>query len=85
MTVAILALNRLVEIRSQWLADVLFRGRRCWLWLLGPLLYGLLGTTSWDVPLIYNTEWSVYLFNINMEDGAVVVGLLSGFGPPNSF
>lgn len=78
MTVALLALNRYVEMRSPWLADVLFRGQRCWLWLLGPLFYGLLGTTSWDLPLIYNTEWSVYLFQINMEEGSAVVGHWGG-------
>src|SRR4051812_22780899 len=57
---ALLAFNRYVELRSSSLAERLFAGNKCWLWLMGPLLYGIALSTSIDVPPIYNSVSSVF-------------------------
>jgi len=69
-TCVVLALNRCVEIHSQDHARVLFNGYRVYLWLIPTLLYGFLFTTTLVVPPIYNSEWSVYYFQIDFSPEA---------------
>lgn len=68
MTVVLLALNRYIELRSASTADRLFGGGRCWLWLVPPVVYGLALSSSADLPVIYNSVWSVYLFQIDLRE-----------------
>jgi len=65
--VVVLALNRLIELKSSPLARRLFSGRRCWLWLIPPVVYGVVGTTDWDLPTIWNSIYLVYLFEIDFH------------------
>ena len=70
MTCVILATNRCIEIHSSKQANELFKGNRVWLWLIAPLVYGFLFSTLLDVPPVYNSVWSVYLFQIDFSPGA---------------
>jgi hypothetical protein len=61
---AVLALNRYIELKWPFMATKLFSGNRCWLWLVPCFIYGLVGTTDWDLPTIWNSVHLVYLFQI---------------------
>lgn len=75
MTVVTLAVNRYLELRSSELCTRLFNGNKCWLWLLPPMFYGLCLSSSIDLPMIYNSEWSAYMFQIDLRPGAPLVSL----------
>src|SRR3954463_12373260 len=65
MSCVILALNRLVELKSYKMAERLFGGQRVWLWMLGPFLYAtVIFLSPIDIPPIYNTVYSVFFFQI---------------------
>ena len=68
MMVTLLAFNRYVEVCNPPVAERLFSGNRSWWWLLAPVLYGLALSTSVDVPPIYNSQWSVFLFEIEPRE-----------------
>lgn len=68
MAGVLLAFNRLVDMKWPRLGDRLFAGGRTWLWLLGPVAYGVLAASSIDLPPIYNSVWSVYLFHRQLLD-----------------
>uniref|UniRef100_A0A915E2Y3 7TM GPCR serpentine receptor class x (Srx) domain-containing protein n=1 Tax=Ditylenchus dipsaci TaxID=166011 RepID=A0A915E2Y3_9BILA len=71
ISVVTLALNRCIEIHSIDLADRLFGGRKAYLWMIPPWIYSLIMFSSTiDMPPIYNTVWSVYMFRIDFRDGA---------------
>uniref|UniRef100_A0A915DQK4 ABC-2 type transporter domain-containing protein n=1 Tax=Ditylenchus dipsaci TaxID=166011 RepID=A0A915DQK4_9BILA len=78
ISVVILALNRCIEIHSIDLADRLFGGRKAYLWMISPWIYSvLIFSTTIDIPPIYNTVWSVYLFRIDFRDEAPLAMLQS--------
>jgi hypothetical protein len=81
MTGALLAFNRYVEIRSPRLAKRLFHGNRCWLWLMGPVSYGIILSSNLDIPTIYNSVWSGFLFAIDVREGAYLVSVMFGTFP----
>ncbi|KAI1699750.1 serpentine type 7TM GPCR chemoreceptor srt domain-containing protein [Ditylenchus destructor] len=66
----ILALNRCVEIYSEKMADKLFGGQRAWFWSIPVLTYGALFSSNYDIPPIYNSVLSGYLFQIDFRPGA---------------
>jgi len=74
MAAVLLAFNRYMEMKSSHLARQLFSNTRMRLWLLLIPLYGLLMSGgAWDLPPIYNSEWSVFLFQIDLRTGAAPV------------
>jgi len=73
MTGVMLALNRYIELKSPVLAEKLYAGKRLWLWFIGPITYGIVGSSSLDLPPIYNSVWSVYLFQIDFREEAAPV------------
>lgn len=73
MTGVMLALNRYIELKSPVVAERLYSGKRVWLWFLGPITYGIVGSSSLDLPPIYNSMWSVYLFQIDFREDAAPV------------
>ncbi|KAI1717451.1 serpentine type 7TM GPCR chemoreceptor srt domain-containing protein [Ditylenchus destructor] len=66
----VLALNRCIEVYSKNKADSLFGGHRVWFWSIPVLLYAALFSSNYDVPPIYNSVWSCYLFQIDFRPGA---------------
>uniref|UniRef100_A0A915E4I5 Uncharacterized protein n=1 Tax=Ditylenchus dipsaci TaxID=166011 RepID=A0A915E4I5_9BILA len=70
MSVVILALNRCIEIHSVEVADRLFAGKKAYLWMIPPWIYAFIFASTIDIPPIYNTVWSVYMFKIDFRDGA---------------
>src|SRR6185437_16115577 len=69
----LLAFNRYVELKSPQIADRLFYGRRLWFWLAIPATYGIVLSSSVDLPPIYNSVWSVYFFQIDLREDAAPV------------
>uniref|UniRef100_A0A915D9Z5 Glucosylceramidase n=1 Tax=Ditylenchus dipsaci TaxID=166011 RepID=A0A915D9Z5_9BILA len=70
MTCVILAINRCIEMNSRRTAETLFNGNRVWIWMIAPLVYGIIFSSSLDLPPIYNSVWSVYMFQIDWQPGA---------------
>ncbi|KAI1692369.1 serpentine type 7TM GPCR chemoreceptor srt domain-containing protein [Ditylenchus destructor] len=66
----ILALNRCIEIYSRMMAEKLFGGKRVWFWAIPVFGYGALFSSDYDVPPIYNSVLSAYLFQIDFRPGA---------------
>uniref|UniRef100_A0A915EBT0 Uncharacterized protein n=1 Tax=Ditylenchus dipsaci TaxID=166011 RepID=A0A915EBT0_9BILA len=70
--IVVLALNRCIEIHSQICSTAL-------LWQSGLalddsyILYGAAFSTSTDLPVIYNSVYSVFFFQIDFRDGAPTV------------
>lgn len=73
MSCVILALNRCIEIHSYRRAEILFGGRRIWYWLTAIVVYGLIFSSSLDIPPIYNSEYSVFFFQIDLSPGSTPV------------
>jgi len=73
MTGVMLALNRLIELKWPDHAEQLYGGWRTWLSLIPVFLYCFVGSTSIDLPSIYNSYYSVYLFQIDLREGAVPI------------
>lgn len=71
MAAILLALNRYVEIKSSQMARRLFSNESMHLWLVLILVYGVfMGMGAWDLPPIYNSVYSVFLFQIDLREGA---------------
>jgi Serpentine type 7TM GPCR chemoreceptor Srt len=69
----LLAFNRYIELTRPHVGRRLFAGNRTWWWMLLPVIYGVLGSSSVDLPPIYNSVWFVYLFQITLSKGAAPV------------
>jgi hypothetical protein len=58
-----LAVNRAVELLAPaWFADALFKGWRCWLWLLVPNFYGLY-VLVFEKPVFFNGLYFAWFYN----------------------
>ncbi|KAI1733207.1 serpentine type 7TM GPCR chemoreceptor srt domain-containing protein [Ditylenchus destructor] len=66
----ILALNRCIDVWSKNAANALFGGNRVWLWSVPVITYAVLFSSDYDVPPVYNSVWSCYLFTIDYRPGA---------------
>ncbi|KAI1717452.1 serpentine type 7TM GPCR chemoreceptor srt domain-containing protein [Ditylenchus destructor] len=66
----ILALNRCIDVYSKNVAEKLFGGNRVWFWAVPVLFYAALFSSDYDVPPIYNSVWSCYLFQIDFRPGS---------------
>jgi hypothetical protein len=66
----LLGLSRYIDIKWPKTGRVLFKGRRTWYWLTLPIVYGTIGASSIDLPPIYNSVWSTFLFQIDLNPGA---------------
>jgi Serpentine type 7TM GPCR chemoreceptor Srt len=73
MTGVLLGLDRYIELKWPNLGKRLFSGNRTWYWLSLPLLYGISGSSAIDLPPIYNSVWSSFLFQIDLSEGAPTV------------
>uniref|UniRef100_A0A915ELI5 7TM GPCR serpentine receptor class x (Srx) domain-containing protein n=1 Tax=Ditylenchus dipsaci TaxID=166011 RepID=A0A915ELI5_9BILA len=71
--IVLLALNRCIEIHSPKYAQLLFSGNRVWLWTIPIFFYGAAYSTSTDLPVIYNSVYSVFFFQIDFRAGAPTV------------
>ncbi|KAI1709737.1 serpentine type 7TM GPCR chemoreceptor srt domain-containing protein [Ditylenchus destructor] len=73
----ILALNRCIDVYSKNAAEKLFGGNRVWFWAAPVLFYAAMFSSDYDVPPIYNSVWSCYLFQIDFRSGSPPVLLQS--------
>jgi hypothetical protein len=69
-TGVLLGLSRYIDLKWPETGRVLFEGRRTWYWLMLPIIYGIIGASSIDIPPIYNSVWSTFLFQIGLSPGA---------------
>ncbi|KAI3410356.1 hypothetical protein GPALN_004457 [Globodera pallida] len=58
----ILAFNRCLELSNSWLADLLFGGKRIYLWMAVPTLYGLY-FVLFTKPIIFNGIYITWFQN----------------------
>lgn len=80
MTGVMLALNRLIELKWPDLGVRLYGGNRTWFWLLPIFLYGLLTSIAIDLPSVYNSYYTVYIFQIDLREGAESITKWLWFG-----
>uniref|UniRef100_A0A914IEE9 Odorant receptor n=1 Tax=Globodera rostochiensis TaxID=31243 RepID=A0A914IEE9_GLORO len=68
-----LAFNRCVELSSSWLAQLLFHGKRIYLWLVFPTVYGMYVLT-YTKPIIFSSLHSTWFINPHIgyiNDGTI--------------
>ncbi|KAI1712056.1 serpentine type 7TM GPCR chemoreceptor srt domain-containing protein [Ditylenchus destructor] len=58
----LLALNRCVESTSPRLGDMLFKGKRTWLWFIPVALYSIYFTT-FTKPIVFSAVYVCWYFN----------------------
>jgi len=65
----LLGLSRYISLKCPTLGSALFSGRRTWYWILLPIAYGIMGSSAIDLPPIYNSVWSSFLFQVSLSPG----------------